>query len=65
MRMGASAARLTAAARRLVRDERGATAIEYSIVATGIAMAVASTVYAIGGQLNTSYFAKLLPAFQP
>lgn len=35
----------------LSRSERGATAIEYALVAGGIALAVATTVYAIGPSL--------------
>jgi pilus assembly protein Flp/PilA len=33
---------------RFVRDERGATAVEYAIVASGIAVAIAATVTSLG-----------------
>lgn len=35
-----------------LRDERGATAIEYALVATGIAVAISAAVYAVGDQVN-------------
>jgi pilus assembly protein Flp/PilA len=38
-----------------LRDENGATAIEYSLIATGIAMAIIATVYGIGPKLNTTF----------
>jgi Flp pilus assembly pilin Flp len=34
--------------RRLTDDEEGATAIEYAIVASGIGVVVATTVYSLG-----------------
>ena len=36
-------------------DESGATAIEYSLIATGIALAIIATVYGIGPKLNTIF----------
>jgi pilus assembly protein Flp/PilA len=38
-------------------DESGATAIEYCLIATGIAFAIIGTVQAIGPQLNTKFVA--------
>jgi pilus assembly protein Flp/PilA len=38
-----------------IRGERGATAIEYSILAGGIAVAIIVTVYSIGPKLNTTF----------
>jgi pilus assembly protein Flp/PilA len=38
-----------------LRDERGATAIEYSIIAGGIAVAIIVSVYSIGPKLNTTF----------
>ena len=35
-------------ATRFARDEKGATAIEYALIAAGIAVAVAATVYNLG-----------------
>ena len=36
-------------------DESGATAIEYCLIATGIAFAIIATVQGIGPQLNTKF----------
>jgi pilus assembly protein Flp/PilA len=41
--------------RRLQRDERGATAIEYGLIAAGIAVAIISVVNSLGGQLANTY----------
>jgi pilus assembly protein Flp/PilA len=40
---------------RFLRDESGATAIEYCLIATGIAFAIIATVQGIGPQLNTKF----------
>lgn len=37
------------------KDESGATAIEYALIAAGIAVAIITGVNAIGTQLNTSF----------
>ncbi len=36
-------------------DQSGATAIEYCLIATGIAFAIIATVQGIGPQLNTKF----------
>jgi pilus assembly protein Flp/PilA len=41
--------------RAFVRDESGATAIEYSLIAGGIALAIIATVKGIGPKLNTTF----------
>lgn len=41
--------------RRFLRDEKAATAIEYAMIAAGIGVAIAATVMALGGQLNSMY----------
>jgi Flp pilus assembly pilin Flp len=41
-----------AIARRFRRDMRGATAIEYAMIASCIGAAVAATVFTLGGTLN-------------
>ena len=46
------AERLRRAARRLARDESGATAIEYAIIASLIFLVIVSAVTAIGPKLN-------------
>jgi pilus assembly protein Flp/PilA len=38
-----------------LRDESGATAIEYCLIATGIAFAIIAAVQGIGPQLNTKF----------
>jgi Flp pilus assembly pilin Flp len=47
----------------LVRDflanERGATAIEYALIAAAIGVAIASTVWAFGSQLRDGTYAKV------
>jgi len=40
---------------RLIRDESGATAIEYGLLAAGIALAIIATVQALGTTLNTTF----------
>jgi pilus assembly protein Flp/PilA len=40
---------------RFLRDERGATAIEYCLIACGIAFAIIAVVQGIGPQLNTKF----------
>jgi pilus assembly protein Flp/PilA len=40
---------------RFMKDETGATAIEYSLIASGIALAIVATVQALGAQLNTTF----------
>lgn len=49
-------------ARRLacfVRDDAGATAIEYAMIAVGISVAIAAAVYNLGDTVLTNYYAKL------
>ena len=38
-----------------MRDEFGATAIEYGLIATGIAVAIIAAVFAVGTALNTTF----------
>ncbi len=40
---------------RFLSDESGATAIEYCLIASGIALAIVVTVQGIGPQLNTKF----------
>ena len=40
---------------RFLRDQSGATAIEYCLIASGIALAIIVTVQGIGPQLNTKF----------
>ncbi len=41
--------------RRFLRDQRGATAIEYGLIAAGIAVAIIAVVNSLGGQLENTY----------
>ena len=43
------------AMRRFLRDERGATAIEYAMIAAGIAVAIVAAVNALGGSVKGMY----------
>ncbi len=38
-----------------IRSEEGATAIEYGLIAAGIAVAISAAVFAFGGQLSTLF----------
>ncbi|HEY4773987.1 MAG TPA: Flp family type IVb pilin [Xanthobacteraceae bacterium] len=40
---------------RFMRDESGATAIEYGLIAAGISVAIIAVVNALGGQLKTTF----------
>jgi pilus assembly protein Flp/PilA len=40
---------------RFLQDESGATAIEYSLIAAGIALAIIAVVQGLGTNLNTSF----------
>jgi pilus assembly protein Flp/PilA len=48
---------MTATLSRFVRDESGATAIEYGLIAAGIAVAIIAAVNAVGTALNTTFTA--------
>ena len=41
--------------KRLLRDEKGATAIEYGLIAAGISVAIIAVVQGVGGNLNTTF----------
>jgi Flp pilus assembly pilin Flp len=51
------------ATRRLLRDARGATAIEYSVVAAGIAVAVAGAIRILGANVLTNLYSQLAGLF--
>jgi pilus assembly protein Flp/PilA len=40
--------------RRFLNDDSGATAIEYGLIAAGIAVAIIATVQGLGSKLNTT-----------
>jgi len=41
--------------RKLMRNEKGATAIEYGLIAALIAVAAITAMQGLGGQLNTTF----------
>jgi pilus assembly protein Flp/PilA len=44
-----------ALALRFLRDDSGATAIEYAMIASGIAVAIAATIVALGSSVTSLY----------
>ena len=40
-------------------DERGATAIEYALIAAGVGATIAATVYNMGSQIKTTLWDKI------
>jgi len=40
---------------RFLKDENGATAIEYALIAAGIALAIITVVKGVGTKLNTTF----------
>jgi pilus assembly protein Flp/PilA len=55
---------MTSLATRFAADRAGATAIEYSVVAAGIAGAVILAVYAVGSAVDGTLYAKIAGAWQ-
>lgn len=49
---------------KFLRDEEGATAVEYGLIAALIAVAIMATVKSLGGQLNT-IFGEILNSLKP
>jgi pilus assembly protein Flp/PilA len=49
---------------RFARDERGATAIEYALVASGIAVAIASTVVSLGSAVKNNLYGNVAQALK-
>jgi pilus assembly protein Flp/PilA len=46
---------MTNLVKRFAKDESGATAIEYGLIAAGISVAIIAVVNGIGTKLNTSF----------
>jgi pilus assembly protein Flp/PilA len=46
---------MTATFLRFLNDDRGATAIEYGLIAAGISVAIIAVVQGLGTQLNTTF----------
>jgi pilus assembly protein Flp/PilA len=51
MRLGASVGSVL----KFLRDESGATAIEYGVIAAGIAVAIITVLKGVGTKLNTTF----------
>ena len=49
--------------RRMLGDKRAATAIEYALMAAGIGMAVATTVWSVGSSLKTNFYDTIAALF--
>jgi pilus assembly protein Flp/PilA len=59
----AMAAALTSALRRFVKDECGATAIEYAIIAAGVGVAISAGVWSLGSGIKATFYDKLAAMF--
>ena len=46
----------------LVNDEHGATAIEYALLASCVAGAIAATVFSFGSELKSTFYDKIAAA---
>ena len=57
------AKRIGSRLRRFLRGENGATAIEYSVVAAGIAIAVAGAIRTLGSSVFTNLYQQIANAF--
>ena len=45
--------------RQFLANQQGATAIEYALIAGGVAVAIASTVFSFGSTLKTTFYDKI------
>jgi pilus assembly protein Flp/PilA len=54
---------ITPACLRFIADERGATAIEYAMIAAGIGAVISATVFNLGSSVKTSLYDKVAAAF--
>ena len=55
---------IIASVRRFTRDESGATAIEYALIASGIAVAIASTVVTLGSAVKNNLYGNVATALK-
>jgi pilus assembly protein Flp/PilA len=44
---------------RMLRDDSGATAIEYALIASGVCLAIMSTVWGLGAKVISTFYDKL------
>lgn len=54
---------MTEGFRRFIRDEAGATAIEYAMIASGVSIAIVTVVWGLGTNLKTTFYDKLAALF--
>ena len=54
---------LTARLRGFIADRRGATAIEYAVIASGISMAIIGTVWTMGTSIKTNFYDRIAAMF--
>jgi pilus assembly protein Flp/PilA len=55
--------RIAARLQGFARDRRGATAIEYALMASGISLAIMSTVWSLGSNVKTNLYDKISGMF--
>ena len=55
---------IIASAVRFMRDESGATAIEYAMIASGVAVAIASTVMSLGSAVKNNLYNNVATALK-
>ncbi|HXD45104.1 MAG TPA: Flp family type IVb pilin [Pseudolabrys sp.] len=54
---------LIARLRGLIGDRRGATAIEYAVIASGISFAIIATVWTMGTSIKTNLYDRIAAMF--
>jgi len=54
---------LTARLRGFAGDRCGATAIEYALIASGVSLAIMSTIWTLGSSVKTNLYDKLAALF--
>lgn len=47
----------------MLRDDSGATAIEYAMIACGVGTAVAATIFSLGSSLRSNFYEKIAGMF--
>ncbi len=55
--------RLSVHLRSFAGNERGATAIEYALMASGISLAIMSTIWSLGSAVKTNLYDKISAIF--
>ena len=56
--------KIAVSALRFARDESGATAIEYAMIASGVAVAIASTVVTLGSSVKNNLYDNVAAALK-